>query len=223
MTLKCALALFISSFSALFSALLAAGHEKHEHEKVAVDVYDAAQVPPLPKDAQDEWLRKAENFLSGIKTLKAPFIQVTAHTNGVIESRNGLLKWLRPGCVMFNYNDKPFLQVIADGEFFVQKDDDGTSSPIAIENTPAGLILKEKVDLKKDAVIHYITEKDAFIIISVANKDDPGSARLILVFKKSPFSLTQWTIIDTTGRITDVVLLNPEMNLPMQKSEFKID
>lgn len=190
---------------------------------ISVDIYEGSQDKPLPKGVQDHWINEAQHFLNGIKTLSAQFVQVTTHQNGQTESRDGYLKWLRPAHIKFNYSGKPLLQVVSDGESFRQKDEDGSSMPIAIENTPAGLILSKIIDFRRDAVIKRVMEKDPFVMITLASKEDPEGATLTLIFKKSPFSLAQWTTVDTTGRIIDVILLDPRMNISMGKNEFKLD
>lgn len=188
-----------------------------------VDIYDGAS-PALPLETQNMWLEKAQDFMNGIDTLQAKFVQVTSHPNGVIDSRTGMLKWMRPGYIRFDYDGLPFLQVAADGESFRQKDEDGTGLSVAIDNTPAGLILKNNLNFRRDAIVKHVIDKDAFVLVTLASKDDPEGATLTLVFKKEvPFSLVQWTTVDTTGRVIDVVLMDVQAGIPMKKSEFLLN
>ncbi|MBX9977350.1 MAG: outer membrane lipoprotein carrier protein LolA, partial [Alphaproteobacteria bacterium] len=143
-----------------------------------VDIYDGGS-PALPLETQNMWLEKAQDFLNGINTLKAKFVQVTSHPNGVMDSRTGMLKWMRPGYIRFDYDGLPFLQVAADGESFRQKDQDGISMSVSIDSTPAGLILKNNLNFRKDAVVKQVLDKDAFVLITLTSKDDPEGAALI--------------------------------------------
>ncbi len=211
----------ITVFSAIFSLSFAYAATPSA-PTAPVEVNDLTfAIPMVPKNEQD-LLAKAHNFLSNIKTLKGKFIQVTTSPNGMTESRTGSLKWLRPGYVRFDYEGQPLLQVASDGESFRQKDEDGVSLPIAIESTPAGLILKNTVDFKRDAVIKHVVQKDGFALITLATKEDPEGATLTLIFKVTPFHLAQWTTIDTAGFITDVILMDIQLNTPMKKSEFDL-
>lgn len=172
--------------------------------------------------AQDGWIEKAQNFLNGIKTMKARFIQVTYHPNGVVESRTGTLKWLLPAHIRFSYEGEPMLEVASDGSAFRQKDEDGLSSAIDIDSTPAGMILKRGISFRKDAIVKDVLTHGGEVAFILASPDDPKGATLTLVFSQSPCMLTKWSTREPSGRVIQVELINPQMNISMSKSEFKL-
>lgn len=183
----------------------------------------ATNSPAKSSLSNDTLVEKVEGFLNGTKSMKARFVQVTTDVDGTIVTRTGRFSWLRPGYIKFAYDGKPFLQVIADGDSFMQKDEDGRSLPISIDNTPAGLILKKTISLKKDAIVKNVIEQDGMFFITVVSKQDPHSGTLTLVFQKSPFFLKQWTVLDNTGRLVDLILVDHQFGLPLTKKDFKFD
>lgn len=171
---------------------------------------------------RDEWIEKIDHFLSTIRTLSSSFVQVTTHKSGhVMEQRTGVLRWLRPSHIHFVYEGKPALQVLSDGENLRQKDDDGESMSVAIDSTPARLLLQTTVNLRRDALILDVVETPTHITIILANKDDPNGPNLILGFRKNPFCLLQWTTVEDSGRVTDIILNEPKLNISMTKQSFR--
>lgn len=176
----------------------------------------------LSRADQDAWIEKAQNFLNGIQTMQARFIQVTYHPNNQVESRTGYLKWLLPSHIRFTYEGEPMLDVASDGVAFRQKDEDGVSAAIDIDSTPAGLILKRGVSFRRDAVVKNIITHEGEVAFILASPDDPNGATLTLVFKQNPCMLIKWSTREPSGRVIQVELIDPKMNVPLSKHEFKL-
>lgn len=173
---------------------------------------------------RDEWIETIDHFLSTIRTLSSSFVQITTHKSGhLVEQRTGVLRWLRPSHIHFVYDGKPNLEVLSDGENLRQKDEDGESLSIAIDSTPARLLLQTTVNLRRDALILDAVETPTHVTIILANKDDPHGPNLILGFRKHPFCLLQWTTVEDSGRVTDVILNEPKLNVSMTKRSFKFN
>jgi|GEM_PF-4349900 len=166
---------------------------------------------------QHQIVQKIENFLNGIRTIKAKFVQVNPDES----TRNGTFSWLRPLHLKFDYVGNPKLKVFCDSDFFTQVDEDGSSS-MSVSNSPASLLLKTHLDLKNDAHIVQVDEKNNLIMIELASLDDPQGMSITLVFQNNPFVLKQWKTKDATGNITDVVLIEPQHNVPMGEREFEV-
>ena len=180
--------------------------------------YDAT----LSKGEQDQWIEKAQNFLNGIKTMRARFIQVTYHPQGGVESRTGSLKWLLPAHIRFTYDGEPALDVASDGVSFRQKDEDGISSALDIDSTPAGMILKRGISFRRDAIIRDIIAQDGEVAFVLSSPDDPKGATLTLIFKKTPCVLTKWSTREPSGRVIQIELVDAKMNLPLSKKDFDL-
>lgn len=166
---------------------------------------------------QHEIIRTIESHLNGIKTVRAKFIQVDPHDH----ARNGTFVWLRPLHLKFEYNGEPQLKIYCDSDYFTQVDEDGSSS-MSVNNTPASILLKDNLNLLRDAYIVNVDEQEGLLMIELADVDNPQGPSITLVFGKNPMSLQQWKTKDATGQVTDVVLVDPVYGVPVNKKEFEI-
>ena len=175
----------------------------------------------LSKKKRDEWIEEINHFLTRVNTLSAQFVQITTHKNGsILDQRTGSLKWLRPAHIHFVYEGVPPLEVLSDGENIRQKDEDGESMSMAIDATPARLLLKKTVDLKNEAVILDVIETPTHVTVILASEDDMNGPSLMLGFRRFPFCLMQWTTVEEK-RMTDLILHEPELNVTMKKDAFR--
>lgn len=165
---------------------------------------------------QEGLLTRIQGFLNGIKTMRSKFIQVTDR-----ETRHGTLKWLRPYHIRFDYAGDPLLHLSSDETHFTQQDADGLNT-YEVWRTPASLLLSPSLNFKKDAEIKNLAQVDDLIMMEIAQKDDPDGPSLTLIFRPTPFALIQWKMVDASGNVTDVVLVDIEVGIPMHKTEFTL-
>lgn len=187
---------------------------------ICVIVPLTAMADPEPQrftTRQHEIIRTIESFLNGIRTVRAKFIQVDPQDR----ARNGTFVWLRPLNLKFEYTGEPKLKIYCDSDYFTQVDEDGSSS-MSVNNTPASILLKDNLNLLRDAHIVNVDEQEGLIMIELADIDNPQGPSLTLVFSTNPMSLKQWKTKDATGQVTDVVLVEPVYGVPVNKKEFDI-
>lgn len=176
--------------------------------------------PMVLNQNQEKLLTRIQDFLNGINTMTAKFVQVTGKDTRE-ETRHGIFKWLRPHHMLLDYEGHPLLKLSCDGDYFKQKDEDGVTQ-YEVWRTPASLLLTPSLNFKKNAHIKSLAEVDGFIMLEVAQKDDPDGPSLTLIFRQTPFALTQWKMIDASGNVTDVVLVDIEVGVPLKKAEFQV-
>jgi len=171
-----------------------------------------------PSKAEDlsAKVEQAEQYLRGLDTLKADFIQ-TAYNGSRL---TGTFYLNRPGKLRFEYNEVDDF-IVADGLFIYFYDGElkeQTNAPIG--QTLADFLLREDLTLRDDVAIQDIGEKDNLQVITIASADDPAGGSVRLYFKKEPYALYKWHVIDAAGLTTEIMLKNVERDLDLPSKLF---
>ncbi|MCK4938792.1 MAG: outer membrane lipoprotein carrier protein LolA, partial [Rhodospirillaceae bacterium] len=171
--------------------------------------------------AQVAKVKKAQNYLNKMTTLKAKFIQVT--------SRGGFARgelWISvPGRMRFDYDPPLEVVIVSDGRTVLFKDDVlDQLSYIAFDATPASILLGGRVDFfGPDVLLTDFEHNDGTVRITVVRKEDPAEGSLTMVFNASNMALIKWMIIDAQGIATTVSLLEPSFGGPIDEKLFKVE
>lgn len=175
-------------------------------------------VSPFSAKAEDlsAKVEQAEQYLRGLDTLKADFIQ-TAYNGSRL---SGTFYLNRPGKLRFEYNEVDDF-IVADGLFIYFYDaelKEQTNAPIG--QTLADFLLREDLTLRDDVAIQDMDEKDNLQVITIAQADDPAGGSVRLYFKKEPYALYKWHVIDAAGLTTEIMLKNVERDLDLPSKLF---
>ena len=147
--------------------------------------------PALAADAADaEALKKAEAYLNSVTTLKSRFVQVNPDGGNY----DGDLYISRPGRMRLVYDPPTPMLMVADGKFLIYVDTQmNDASHLDLNDTPAGLILKENLSFSDPSVkLIEVKRGPGTLEITAARAKDPGMGKLTLVFRDAPFELRQW-------------------------------
>lgn len=186
----------------------------------------AAALPALaaPKRAtlstQDKAdIGRAEDYLNGITTLKARFLQIAGNGN----QAEGTAYLSRPGRMRLQYDPPSPMLVVADGSFLIVHDRElGDPSYIPLGSTPAGVLVRENVKLVgKDVTVTRVARMPGILNISLVETDEPDAGELTLVFSESPFALRQWRVVDAQGSTTTVSLYESQTGLKLDPKLFE--
>jgi outer membrane lipoprotein-sorting protein len=116
----------------------------------------------------------------------------------------------RPGRLRFEYNRPSRQLIVSDGKMLAIQDLEVHSDDrIALDQTPFRLLLRQDVDLLRDASIVDVQEMEDLIIVALQDKspDAPGQIRLFMT--KSPeLELREWVTTDSHGADTRVEVAN---------------
>jgi outer membrane lipoprotein-sorting protein len=170
---------------------------------------------PTPQQRAD--LGRIEQYLDGIHTLKAQFLQVAP--DGAI-SRGTV--WLdRPGRMRFQYDPPaPFLLVAGHGLLVFHDRDLGQTSNIPLSRTPLGILLADQVSLSGDVTVTGMQELPGQIQVTLVRTRSPGEGSLTLVFTDTPLTLRQWVIVDAQRQPTRVTLSDIQYGVKLDPSLF---
>ncbi|WP_281299913.1 MULTISPECIES: outer membrane lipoprotein carrier protein LolA [unclassified Iodidimonas] len=180
----------------------------------------------VESDGLSQRIDKVEAFLNGIDTLKSDFIQIAE--NGTIT--RGVLSLDRPGRLRFEYTDETPLLLVSDGTLLSFIDYDvGQVTRWPIDDTPLGILVQKKIDLRAaDAMVNSLEiGGQSVILVSV---DDPannqqGNLTLLIEETSQPdgppsLSLRGWEVMDGQGAVTRIRLEKTRLNLALADEEL---
>jgi len=167
-----------------------------------------------------EMIEKIENYLAGITTLKAEFVQISSD-GGAAE---GDLYMERPGKMRFEYNPPAQILLVSTGHDFIYYDKEiNAPTYFDIDETPAGIILAENISLTDKVKIVDYRRTAETVRVELVRKSDPGAGSVTLVFTEKPMQLRQWSVKDPTGVETTVTLFNTEEGMQLDPELFKFE
>jgi outer membrane lipoprotein-sorting protein len=166
--------------------------------------------------ANDPAVQKAEDYLRGLSTAKADFIQRST-LGGML---TGTFYLDRPGRLRFEYNEvKDF--IVADGYFIYFYDSElGEQTNAPIGQTLADFLLRSDLKLSGDLRVNDVYSKDGFSYLTFTQTDDPDAGSVQLVFSEIPYQLRKWIVTDAQGAITEIELKNMERDMDLKDSLF---
>jgi len=146
-------------------------------------------------------LARIEAYLSGIRSLKARFLQ-TAPDDSVT---TGEAFMQRPGKMRFQYDPPaPFLLIANDGILFFHDSQLNQTTNIPLGRTPLGILLGQRTVLSGDVTVTKLVRAPGQIQISLVRTASPGEGTLTLLFSDNPLTLRQWIVLDQQGKQTRV-------------------
>lgn len=166
--------------------------------------------------ASNPIVQKAEDYLRGLSTAKADFIQRSSDGSML----SGTFYLNRPGRLRFEYNEvKDF--IVADGVFIYFYDAQlGEQSNAPIGTTLADFLLREDLKLSGDLTVQDVYSDKGLTHLTFAQTDDPGAGNVQLTFTEVPYQLRKWRVTDAQGAVTEIELKNMERDMKLKSSLF---
>jgi outer membrane lipoprotein-sorting protein len=177
----------------------------------------AAAAPVDPNTA----IQKANAYFNGATTMVGDFVQVGADGR----RSEGKLYVQRPGRLRFEYARPASLEVIADGTSVAIRDRKlATQDLYFIGQTPLKFLLKDRIDLSKDAKVLDVSSDPNATVISIEDKATlGGTSKIKLMFDPTTFQLKQWLVTDPQGYDTLVSLYNIDLREKPDPNLFTIN
>ncbi len=189
-----------------------------EDEVVETEAPDPALAEPEPID-RDAIIAGINEYLNGIETLRARFVQV-APSGQFVE---GLMSMSRPGRLRFDYDDPSPIRVIADGTTVAIEDTAlETVDRAPLRSTPLWWLLKDDIDIGEDTLITDISREFGFLYITAQDPSGEMEGQIQFVFAEPSFELREWYVTDALGEITRVSLVDMESGMRLSPRLFVI-
>jgi len=178
-----------------------------------------AVAAPALTDADRVDLKRIEAYLNGIKTMKARFLQVSSSG----DYSEGDVYFAKPGKMRLEYDDPKPILIVADGVNLTYFDKVLKQvSYFSLESTQAAILLKENISFTSGDVLVTGFDRGAGVLrLTVIKGTDPREGNLTLIFSDRPLDLKKWTVTDAQGVVTNVSLLGPRFDLPLDPELFE--
>lgn len=171
---------------------------------------------PAAANASDNDVQRAENYLRGLSTVKADFVQRA--DNG--SKLSGTFYLNRPGKLRFEYNEVDDF-IVADGIFIYFYDSElQEQSNAPVGQTLADFLLRKDLSLTEDLTVNDIKTDNGYQVLTLSQKDDDGAGRVKLFFTTSPYALKKWQVIDAAGMTTEISLTNMQRDIKLPAKLF---
>jgi outer membrane lipoprotein-sorting protein len=163
--------------------------------------------------------QKIADHFSAVRTMTGEFVQFGPKG----EQTGGKFYIQRPGRIRFNYDGPSAFRVIADGKSVVINNQKlKTWDLYPLSKTPLKLLLDDQIDLSGNKV-KAVKEESDLTTVELADKSVFGNARIAMMFDPNSYELRQWTITDSQGKDTTVMIFNVKQDVEIDASLFKID
>lgn len=184
------------------------------------------QVDAAPSAAQlDARLQRvidmANAYFNGIVSLQGRFVQIDPDQ----KRSKGRFYVQRPGLLRFDYAPPSKMRIVADGRFLsIENHDLKTIDKYPLESTPFRMLLRQDVDLRRDARILNYAERDGLVALTIEDRSGESAGQLQLVFaltEEAPgVELKEWIITDPQGLTTRVQLAELERGKEIARDFF---
>ena len=185
----------------------------------------AAALPALPVRAQQlnalqmQIVREVSGFFNSFRTLKGTFTQISPR--GRVST--GAFVIARPGRMRFEYAPPNPLIIVSDGSWVaIRNNAKDKVDYFPLSKTPLKIVLAERVDLLRDAVVEDVREQDGLVLVTLRGRDKSMPGKLLLVYDPVRRTLQQWTVVDPQGRRTTVTVGALERDVRVTENLFHV-
>ncbi|MCB1463613.1 MAG: outer membrane lipoprotein carrier protein LolA [Nitratireductor sp.] len=187
---------------------------------LALGAHAGAQTKPEAAAlTNEETVEALSQHFAAVPTMTGEFLQFGP--NG--SQTGGTFYIARPGKIRFNYQQSSPVEVISNGRTVaVHNKKLKTWDFYPLDKTPLKLLLTDRIEFKDDNIKSVVNEPDLTTIVMGDDKVF-GDALITLMFDPETFDLRQWTVKDSKGAETSVMVFNVEKNVELPEKLFKFD
>ncbi|HFB2048916.1 MAG: outer-membrane lipoprotein carrier protein LolA [Hyphomicrobiaceae bacterium] len=145
-----------------------------------------------------------ETYFNELTNLQGRFVQVDPD----MQITKGRFFVQKPGRFRFDYSAPSRKVIISDGRFLAIQDLDLRNEDVyELSSTPFRILLRNNVDLLKDAHIAEIFSSESQISIKISDKNSVSTGSIKVIVGLQPEAhLVGWTTTDIQGRSTNISL-----------------
>jgi outer membrane lipoprotein-sorting protein len=163
-------------------------------------------------------VHRVEDYLNGLKTLRARFLQVDSR-GGTAE---GTLFISRPGKLRVDYDQPNPNLLIANNSLLIHYDRQlKAPAYLPLNSTPAGLLVRDHLALSGDVTVTDVEHGPAVLRVTVTQTSDPRAGKVTFIFGERPFLLTSWQVTDAQGAATRVTLYDVQSGVTLDPKLFE--
>lgn len=173
--------------------------------------------------AQQAAIKKVSAYFNDLANLKGAFQQ----TNPNQSRERGRMFVKKPGRFRFDYGAPSKKVIVSDGKLLAIQDHDlGNEDVVQLDQTVFRILLRNEVDLARDAKILEVQEAPDLIVLALQDRSPDAPGRIRLFLAKTPaggLELKEWITTDGQGLDTRLELTNVVTAEPVDDNLFKRD
>jgi outer membrane lipoprotein-sorting protein len=160
-------------------------------------------------------LARIETYLNELTTIDSKFVQLS--DDGFVEGR---LRLSRPGDMRIDYEEPVPVEIVASGLIVMYHDRElGQTSFLPVSETPAYFLLRDRIDLTDGLIVKRFEREAATLRVTLVESGNPDAGAITLIFADRPLHLVKWRVVDATGNIIDVALINPKFGVAFDNAD----
>lgn len=169
--------------------------------------------------AQMASIAAINDYFNNIDKLKGTFAQ----TNPDKKVQRGKFYLMRPGRFRFDYNRPSRQIIVSDGTYLAIQDLDLKNEDVyTLKNTPFRILLRDNVDILRDARIMAVEQSATQIAVSLTDKNPDSVGQITVYLKPGPEpTLAGWVTTDLQGGVTKVKVSNLSRPEKLSKRLFQ--
>jgi outer membrane lipoprotein-sorting protein len=186
----------------------------------------AAQAQPRPASVtitgaeRDAALAQANRALNSVQRLQGRFTQTAPDGSRA----TGALYLQRPGKMRFEYDPPASLLIVSDGNVVAMRDTAlRNTERTNLRSTPLNLILRQEVNLARDARITRVARNGEWIMVSARDRSGATDGEITLNFFGPSAQLRSWDVIDATGSRTRITLSDVTQPASFNQRLFRLE
>jgi len=169
-------------------------------------------------ETEAELLGRIEDYLNGIASLHANFMQVN-HDGSISE---GTLALQRPGLMRLDYQPPVMVRIVSNGGWITYFDLElGQISQAPLNGTHAELLVRSNIRFGADFRVVALKHEAGAVKLTVARDDSSSEGNLTLIFSDGPLALRQWSVIDAQGLTVQVTLFDTRFGVTFDPAIFE--
>jgi outer membrane lipoprotein-sorting protein len=159
---------------------------------------------PRTGHSQASVVADVERYLNRIDTLEARFSQIAP--NGGLAT--GKVYIQRPGRLRFDYDPPSRIRLIAPGDWRLIFYDASIKqvNVIPIRQTPLGILLDAEISLADGVEVVNVERAGEEVAVTLIRDGAADQGSVTLIFGEQPLTLRRWSIVDSQGLATHVLL-----------------
>jgi outer membrane lipoprotein-sorting protein len=162
-------------------------------------------------------IEKINAYFNTMKDIQGDFLQTDADD----KRKKGRFYMERPGKVRFDYSLPSKQKIISNGKYLAIEDHDlNTADRYPLESTPFRMLLRDKVDLAKDADIIALDVGEKIVVVALQDREGKTGGQIRLFMDWPQVQLKEWIITDAQGLNTRIELAELQTNKSIDPKLF---
>lgn len=180
----------------------------------------AQAVNVLEGAARTTALGRANATLNGVTRLQGRFTQTAPGGS----RSTGMFYMQRPGKLRFEYDPPASMLIVSDGSVVALRDTQlRTTERTPLRSTPLNLILRNQVDLARDARITRVAQQGDWLMVTARDRSGQADGQIRLNFFGPQAQLRSWDVVDATGANTRVSLTDITQPASFDRRLFRLE